>query len=258
MENWDFREWQAALGALDPRAAALVGLAAAERIAGCLGDERFRRHGASAAEAVRDLLQECWSCAQCGDGSAAARIRDLADRLTGHCADYQTLSMTELFHSYGPFAADDEDPDDEAPDLDEFLEEAEPEGAVMMHLDALTAIGEAAAACAGGPWDGALRCLQVTAMAADQHDPGRRDTAPGGGPRAGPGDGRRRGRAGTPGDGAPDPRPGGGGGMATGHRATRPSARLIPEPRMGPSYGTGGIRGPAAAARWGAGRITPD
>lgn len=172
MENWDFREWQAALAALGPRAAALVGLAAAERMAGCLGDERFRRHGAAAAGVARDLLQECWSGAQGGEGSAAARIRDLADRLAGHSTDYQTLSMTELFHSYGPFAADtDEDPDDEVPDLDEFLEEAEPEGAVMMHMDALTAIGEAAAACAGGPWDGALRCLQVTAMATDQHDP---------------------------------------------------------------------------------------
>lgn len=64
MENWDFREWQAALAALGPRAAALVGLAAAERMAGCLGDERFRRHGAAAAGVARDLLQECWSGAQ--------------------------------------------------------------------------------------------------------------------------------------------------------------------------------------------------
>ncbi|SNT41677.1 hypothetical protein [Actinacidiphila glaucinigra] len=172
MENWDFREWQAALGGLDPRAAALVGLAAAERIAGCLGDERFLRHGASAAEVARDLLRECWSGAQGGDGSASARIRDLADRLAGLSAEYETLSMTDLFHSYEPLAGDgDEDPDDGVPDLEEFLEEAEPEGAVTMHLDALTAVGEAAAACAGGPWDGALRCLQVTAMAAEQHDP---------------------------------------------------------------------------------------
>ncbi|MDX2852513.1 hypothetical protein [Actinacidiphila glaucinigra] len=182
MENWEFREWQTALGALDPGAAGLVGLAAAERISGCLGDERFLRHGPRAAEAARELLRECWSVAGFpdadgdgggdGDGSASTRIRDVADELAGHVADYQTLSMTEVFRSYVPLAGDeDEDPGEEAPDLEEFLEEAEPEGAVMMHLDALAAMEEAAAACAGGPWDGALRCLQVTAMAADRHDP---------------------------------------------------------------------------------------
>lgn len=178
MESWEFREWQTALGALDPRAAALVGLAAAERISGCLGDERFLRHGPRAAEAARELLRECWSVTGCADrdggggGSASTRIRDIADELAGHVADYQTLSMTKVFRSYVPLAGDeDEDPGEEAPDLEEFLEEAEPEGAVMMHLDALAAMEEAAAACAGGPWDGALRCLQVTAMAADRHDP---------------------------------------------------------------------------------------
>lgn len=176
MENWEFREWQTALGALDPRAAALVGLAAAERISGCLDDERFLRHGRRAAEAARELLRECWSVAGFpdgdGDGSAATRIRDIADELAGHVADYQTLSMTEVFRSYVPLAGDEDgDPGEEAPDLEEFLEEAEPEGAVMMHLDALAAMEEAAAACAGGPWDGALRCLQVTAMAAERDDP---------------------------------------------------------------------------------------
>jgi hypothetical protein len=99
----------------------------------------------------------------------------LAGRLDGESGSYLTLSLTELFHSYEPLTEepdveDDEDPDDGAPDLDEFLEEAEPEGAVMMHLDAMTAVSEAVAACAEGSWDGALRCLQITAIAASQHD----------------------------------------------------------------------------------------
>jgi len=70
-----------------------------------------------------------------------------------------------MFHSYGPFD------DGEVPDLEEFLQEAEPEGAVVMHADALLAVSEAATVCAGGPWDGALRCLQTTGMAGRQHDP---------------------------------------------------------------------------------------
>lgn len=176
MDNWDFQQWRALLGAVDHQAAALVGLAAAERISGCLGDERFRRHGSSGAEAVRDLLGDCWATVSAGEASPSARIRELAGRLAGHSGEYLTLSLTELFHSYAPLAEpreveDDEDPDDEAPDLDEFLEEAEPEGAVMMHLDAMTAVSEAVAACRGGAWDGALRCLQITAIAASQHDP---------------------------------------------------------------------------------------
>jgi hypothetical protein len=176
MDNWDFQQWRASLGALDHRAAALVGLAAAERISGCLGDERFRRDGSSGTEVVRDLLGECWATAAAGAASSPARIRELAGQLASHSGDYLTLSLTELFRSYAPLTEqsdveDDEDPDDEAPDLDEFLEEAEPEGAVMMHLDAMTAVSEAVAACTGGTWDGALRCLQVTAIAASQHDP---------------------------------------------------------------------------------------
>ncbi|CAN3985879.1 hypothetical protein KPATCC21470_8611 [Kitasatospora purpeofusca] len=100
----------------------------------------------------------------------------MAGQLANCSGDYLTLSLTEMFHSYEPLAEeddveDDEDPGDGAPDLDEFLEEAEPEGAVMMHLDAMTAVSEAAAACTGGSWDGALRCLQITAIAASQHDP---------------------------------------------------------------------------------------
>ncbi|MFD6553431.1 hypothetical protein [Streptomyces sp. NPDC058398] len=165
MDNWDFQQWRASLGALDHRAAALVGLAAAERISGCLGDERFHRHGGSGAAVVRNLLGECWATALAGDASSAARIRELADRLADHSGEYLTLSLTELFHLYEPLAGDGE-----IPDLDGFLEEAEPEGAVMMHFDAMTAVSEAVAAYTGGPWDGALRCLQITAIAADQHD----------------------------------------------------------------------------------------
>ncbi|WP_327072161.1 hypothetical protein OG196_00590 [Kitasatospora purpeofusca] len=176
MDNWDFQQWRASLGALDSRAAALVGLASAERISGCLGDERFGRHGRSGVQVVSDLLGECWATASAGEGTSSARIRELAGRLANCSGDYLTLSLTEMFHSYEPLAEedddeDDEDPGDGAPDLDEFLEEAEPEGAVMMHLDAMTAVSEAAAACTGGSWDGALRCLQITAIAASQHDP---------------------------------------------------------------------------------------
>ncbi|GAA1392348.1 hypothetical protein GCM10009639_23770 [Kitasatospora putterlickiae] len=176
MDNWDFQQWRAALGALDARAAALLGLASAERISGCLGDERFGRHGGSEAEAVSDLLGECWAAALAGEGTSSARIRELAGRLADHSGDYLTLSMTEMFHSY-ELDEDDEAEDDEAedgdgaPDLDEFLADAEPAGAVMMHLDAMAAVSEAVAACTGGTWDGALRCLQITAMAARGLDP---------------------------------------------------------------------------------------
>jgi hypothetical protein len=79
-----------------------------------------------------------------------------------------------LFHSYGPFTGsgeDAQDPADVAPDLDKFLAEAELEGAVMLHVDALTAVSEAVAVYAGGPWDGALRCLQTASIAAVQRDP---------------------------------------------------------------------------------------
>lgn len=171
MDNWDFHAWQVALGGLDPQAAALAGLAAAERISGCLGDERFRRHGSSGSDVVRDLLHECWVSAFSGEVAASVKVRELADQLESHSSDYLTRSLTDLFHSYGPTIEDDEDPDGQAPDLGEFLEEAEPEGAVMMHLDAMTAVSEVVVACAGKSWDGALRCLQITAMAASQHDP---------------------------------------------------------------------------------------
>jgi hypothetical protein len=178
MERWDFQEWQEALGAAAPGAAALMGLAAAERVRGCLDDERFRRHGGAGADLVEDLLRACWTDARAGDASSRSRLRELADQVADWSGAYTTRSLTDLFHSYEPLpqgaAGEDEDPAHEAGDLDEFLEEAEPEGAVMMHLDALTAVSEAASACAGGPWDGALRCLQITATAASRHAPGLR------------------------------------------------------------------------------------
>jgi hypothetical protein len=175
MENWDFREWQAALSALDAHGAALVGLAAAERISGCLGDERFHRHGSSGSEMVTDLLQRCWVNASAGEDSSPVQLQELAAQLADWSSGYVTLSLTELFHSYGSSAGDggdedDEDPADAAVDLEEFMEEAVPEGAVMMHIDALTAVAEAVTACAGGPWDGALRCLQTAAMSAKPGD----------------------------------------------------------------------------------------
>ncbi|MBT2444080.1 hypothetical protein J7E93_29110, partial [Streptomyces sp. ISL-36] len=152
-----------------------IHLAAAERISGCLEDERFRRHGSSGAEVVRGLLQASWTNACAPDESSLSGLRGLADRLADWSNEYLTLSLSDLFHSYEALPQDgvggDEGPDGGAADLDEFLEEAEPEGAVMMHLDALTAISEAVSACAGGPWDGALRCLQITAIATGQHDP---------------------------------------------------------------------------------------
>jgi hypothetical protein len=160
MENWDFHEWQAALAAIGPRAAALVGLAAAERIAGCLNDQRFRRHGGPEADMVRELLDECWTAVS-GE-SDSARIRELAELVEDYSATYLNLSLMEMFHSYGPFD------DGKAPDLEEFLPAAEPEGAVVMHFDALLAVSEAATACAGGAWDGALRCLQSAAEAGPQ------------------------------------------------------------------------------------------
>jgi hypothetical protein len=173
MHTWDFHEWQAALGALSPRAAALVGLTAAERVSGCLHDERFRRHGRSEAAVVKELLQACWN-SYAGDDSSLLRLRELTDQLDELSREYLTLSLTDLFHSYETLpedSADDEGLDDGTADLEEFLEGAEPEGAVMMHLDALTAVSEAASVCAGGPWDGALRCLQIAAIAASQHRP---------------------------------------------------------------------------------------
>lgn len=176
MENWDFREWQAALGSLGGREAALVGLAAAERISGCLDDERFRRHGGSGSAIVTELLQKCWNDAANGEESSPTELQGLIDQLADWSREYTDLSLAELFRSYGTPTGDgdgDDDGDDEedAVDLDDFMEEAVPEGAVMVHLDALNAISEAVSACAGGPWDGALRCLQTTAMAARQGDP---------------------------------------------------------------------------------------
>lgn len=172
MENWDFREWQAALGALDGRGAALVGLAAAERISGCLADERFLRHGRSGSEIVTELLRKCWTAAANGAESSPSDIQELIDHLADWSREYTELSLAELFRSYGtPIGEGGDEEDDDAVDLDDFMEEAVPEGAVMAHLDALNAVSEAVAACTGGPWDGALRCLQAAAMAARQGDP---------------------------------------------------------------------------------------
>ncbi|MGX1676344.1 hypothetical protein [Streptomyces sp. NPDC055400] len=174
MDNWDFREWQAALSALDGRGAALVGLAAAERISGCLGDERFRRHGSSGSEIVTELLRKCWTDAANGEKSSPAEFQTLIDQLADWSREYTDRSLAELFRSYGtPIGegGDDEDEDEDAVDLDDFMDEAVPEGAAMAHLDALNAVSEAVAACAGGPRDGALRCLQTAAMAARQGDP---------------------------------------------------------------------------------------
>ncbi|MFF8413129.1 hypothetical protein [Streptomyces omiyaensis] len=152
MDEWDFPEWQAALAALGPRAAALMGLAAAERVSGCLADERFRRHGGTRPEEVAALLGACWTALGPEGASALPLLRERADELADWSGTYLTLSLT--------------DPFPEADEPDDFLEEAEPEGAVMLHLDALTAVTEAVSACAGGPWDGALRCLRTAATAA--------------------------------------------------------------------------------------------
>ncbi|MEW2391692.1 hypothetical protein AB0933_25395 [Streptomyces venezuelae] len=178
MENWDFREWQAALGSLDGREAALVGLAAAERISGCLGDERFRRHGSSGSAIVTDLLQMCWNDAANSEESSPAELQVLLDQLADWSRAYTDLSLAELFRSYGTQNGDGDDDGDgdgeegeDAVDLDDFVAEAMPEGAVLAHLDALNAVSEAVATWAGGSWDGALRCLQTAATAARQGDP---------------------------------------------------------------------------------------
>ncbi|MFJ6984645.1 MULTISPECIES: hypothetical protein [unclassified Streptomyces] len=183
MRSWDFDEWRVALGAVDPRAAALVGLAAAERISGALGDARFRRHGDAAAETARHLLDLCWTGILAGDDASRARLHVLADQLADRTGAYVRRTLTEQYgttegpdgHAGGTsgetFAESLDGAFEEA--LEEALEEAELAGAVMLHVDALTALSEAASACAGGPWDGALRCLQTTAMAISGDGPGQ-------------------------------------------------------------------------------------
>ncbi|WP_418955683.1 hypothetical protein [Streptomyces tritici] len=127
-ERWEFEEWRGALGRLAPGAAVLVGLAAAERIAGVLGPE---------GGPVAELLDACWG------GDAPERIRALSDAVEERAAAYEEDAL---------------DPEDG----DEVL----PEDAAMLPIDAFTAAVEAAGACAGGPWDGALRSLQTVAMGA--------------------------------------------------------------------------------------------
>ncbi|MFF8867943.1 hypothetical protein ACF08B_38555 [Streptomyces sp. NPDC015139] len=122
MENWDFREWQAALGGLDGRGAALVGLAAAERISGCLGDERFRRHGSSGSEIVTELLRRCWTDAANGEESSPAEIQELVDQLADWSREYTELSLADLFRSYGtPIGEGGSEEDEDADDLEDFM-----------------------------------------------------------------------------------------------------------------------------------------
>ncbi|MFD4575738.1 hypothetical protein ACFWNK_24490 [Streptomyces sp. NPDC058417] len=179
MRSWDFDEWRDALGAVAPRAAALVGLAAAERISGALDDARFRRHGGAAAETARHLLDLCWTGVLTDDAPSRARLRVLADRVADSSGPYVRRTLAELYApGGGPDGREGGHPGEtsaEFPDeaFEEALEEADSEGAVMLHVDALTALSEAAGACAGGPWDGALRCLQITAMAISGDEPGQ-------------------------------------------------------------------------------------
>lgn len=162
MDGWDFHQWRTALANLPPRQTALVGLAAAERIAGALRDPRFHRYSELTAQPIYELLDQCWSMLAAPHDALTQQIQQLADLVDDRNTEYHKRSMTELLDSYGPC----DEPDEEAPDLEEFIEEAEPEGAVLLHLEALIALAEITAACAGGPWDGALRCLQTVAGAA--------------------------------------------------------------------------------------------
>lgn len=167
-EDWDFRTWRATLAALPPRSAALIGLAAAERLAGCLRDPRIHRYPDQPTGLVDMLLDRCWAALALTtpDDGLSQEIRELIARVENFASEYDRLSMTDLFHSYEPFDETDEsDGSAEEPDLDEFLDEAVPEGAVALHLDALRALTEAALACSGGPRDGALRSLQTVTFA---------------------------------------------------------------------------------------------
>lgn len=162
MDGWDFEQWRTALADLPPRQAALIGLASAERIAGALRDPRFHRYPELVTPPVDDLLDQCWNALTTPHDGLPQQIRQLADLVDDYSTEYHRRSMTELHDSYGPV----DDSDAELPDLEEFIDEAEPEGAAMLHMDGLIALTEAAGACAGGPWDGALRCLQTVAGAA--------------------------------------------------------------------------------------------
>jgi hypothetical protein len=166
VNDWDFGAWRTVLAALPSREAALVGLSAAERLAGCLRDERFRRYPGPVPELVGDLLERCWTAVAAAEVEPSPEIRDLAHRIDAYTTEYVRLSLTDLFHSFGPLG---DGPAGNLPataDVDGFVEDADLDGAVGLHLDALTALSEAAVACSGGPWDGALRCLQTAAMAA--------------------------------------------------------------------------------------------
>ncbi|GAA5022315.1 hypothetical protein [Kitasatospora paranensis] len=155
MDDWNFGAWRDALRDAGPSRAVLVGLAAAERAAGCLQDDRAARFGAEGPAQARELLEACWRGAD--PQRTSARAEALADWATA----YLERSLTEEFHAWGP---EDDDEDDGGPlELADFLADAEPAGAVALHLTAAIAVSEAAAACAGGAWDGALRCLQSLA-----------------------------------------------------------------------------------------------
>ncbi|MFF4341464.1 hypothetical protein ACFY00_16200 [Kitasatospora sp. NPDC001540] len=120
------------------------------------------------------MLRKCWADAADEEGTPLAGARELAARSADWSSAYLDLSLAELFRSYGAPTGEGD-----AVDLDDFLEEAVPEGAVLAHLDALGAVSEAVAACTGDCWDGALRCLQTAALAARQRQGDPRLPGPG-------------------------------------------------------------------------------
>ncbi|MFD9128100.1 hypothetical protein [Kitasatospora sp. NPDC059571] len=165
-QGWDFARWRDALREAGPRRAALVGLAAAERASGCLTDGRAARFDGEGPVLVRALLDACW------DGADPALVLGACESLADWATRYTESSLTELFRAWAAEEADDED-DTGPPELAEFLDEVEPAGAIALHLTAAMAAAQAGPPCAGGAWDGALRCLQslsdLPGEAARQH-----------------------------------------------------------------------------------------
>lgn len=164
---WDFGQWRNDLEGAGVDGAALIGLGAAQRVSGCLSDPRFARYEDTGARLANDLLDECWAIAYNEEGRGWNRVEALAERLDAYATGYMQRSMTEWFHSMrhpGP-----DDPVGEG-DLAEFLEEALPEGAVLLHFCAMEALTHVADVWRRSHWDGALRCLQTAGMMSTRSD----------------------------------------------------------------------------------------
>jgi hypothetical protein len=162
---WDFEQWRHNLERAGVDGAALIGLAAAQRVSGCLKDPRFSRYEDTGARLAHELLDECWAAASSKEACDSGRIYTLAEQLAAYANDYTQQSLTEWFHGL----CDPADATEEA-DLEEFLEEAMPGGAVMLHVCAMQALTDLAEVWHRSHWDGALRCLQTAGMMSMRSD----------------------------------------------------------------------------------------